>query len=94
MPHSVLHPTRLQQTQLQQARELELPSREAMLRRAPSVQQFWDSHRQLLSDAWREWEAVQQDDLAILDSGLIDEALRMPSSGRGKIPSARRTSRR
>lgn len=75
MSHSVLHPTRLQQTQLQQARELELPSREAMLRRAPSVQQFWDSHRQLLSDAWREWEAVEQDDLAILDSGLIDEAL-------------------
>ena len=76
MTHSVLHPTRLQQTRLQQARELELPSREAMLRRAPSVQQFWDSHRQLLSDAWREWEAVEQDDLAILDSGLIDEALR------------------
>lgn len=62
--------------QLQNARALELPSREAMLHRSPSVQQFWDSNRDLLSNAWKEWEDSEKDSLFKLDSSLLDEKLR------------------
>lgn len=41
---------------LLQARSLVLPSRDEMLKRAPSVQRFWDSNRLLLETAWHEWE--------------------------------------
>lgn len=61
---------------LQQARELELPSREAMLHRAPSVQRFWHQHSQLLSDAWKEWENADQSNLTPLGSWLLDARLR------------------
>lgn len=42
---------------LLQARNLDLPTREDMLRRAPSVSRFWNENRALLADAWKEWEA-------------------------------------
>ena len=35
-------------SQLQQARDFTLPSRTAMLNRAPSVQQFWDTNQYVL----------------------------------------------
>lgn len=76
MTQSTLHTEQLQRTRLQQARELELPSREAMLHRVPSVQRFWKDNRQLLSDAWREWEEDETDSLTLLDSPLIDARLR------------------
>ena len=41
---------------LQTARELDLPSRDAMLRRAPSVTRFWKEHQGLLAEAWAQWE--------------------------------------
>jgi len=64
-------------TKLQQARALKLPSREAMLQRAPSVQQFWHDHSVLLSNAWREWEAKETKNHSFtLDSSLIDKRLR------------------
>ena len=63
-------------TQLQQARALDLPSREAMLHRAPSVQQFWSSNNELLSNAWSEWEASEKDNLFTLDDSLLDAKLR------------------
>lgn len=62
--------------QLQQARALELPAREAMLRRDYSVQKFWDSNRDLLSGAWQEWEISEQDKLFSLDDSLLDAKLR------------------
>ena len=62
--------------QLQLARALDLPSRDAMLSRDPSVQQFWDSNSNLLSDAWKEWEESQKDSLPPLDSSLLDKNLR------------------
>ncbi|MBU3002292.1 2OG-Fe(II) oxygenase [Paraglaciecola arctica] len=62
--------------QLQQARELALPSREAMLHRAPSVQQFWNDNQQLLSNAWQEWEENENILIPSLDIALLDERLR------------------
>lgn len=63
-------------SQLDSARALVLPSREAMLQRAPSVLHFWDSNRDLLSNAWREWEANEKAHLALPTSALISDALR------------------
>jgi len=58
------------------ARALERPTREAMLQRAPSVQQFWQQNRDLFSEAWQQWEASENDGLTGLDSSLYDPALR------------------
>ena len=62
-------------SQLERARALTLPSREAMLMRAPSVQQFWDENRDLLRDAWAEWEA-NETSLFTPDNSLLDARLR------------------
>lgn len=62
--------------QLHHARNLTLPSREAMLYRVPSVQQFWTHNYDLLSDAWKEWEESQNDRLAPLGTALLDSRLR------------------
>jgi hypothetical protein len=57
-------------------RALELPSREAMLHRDPSVSKFWSENKQLLGDAWREWEEIEQEKLLNLDDSLLDSKLR------------------
>jgi hypothetical protein len=62
--------------QLQRARSLDLPSREAMLNRAPSVQQFWDNNQQLLNDAWSEWDKNETANLITPDTSLLDSKLR------------------
>lgn len=62
--------------QLQQAQSLTLPSREAMLQRAPSVQRFWDDNQALLIDAWKEWEQNNQSQLPVLAESLIAPELR------------------
>ena len=41
---------------LAEALSLTQPTREASLRRDPSVSQFWNSNRNLLENAWVEWE--------------------------------------
>lgn len=61
---------------LSRARTLELPSREDMLRRAPSVQQFWDRNKALLSDAWQEWEESNRENLITPNNYLLDSRLR------------------
>ena len=61
---------------LQQARDLEMPHRESMLRRDASVQRFWHQHRDLLVDAWSEWDHSANRPTPVLDSSLIDERLR------------------
>lgn len=61
-------------TALQRARDLELPTREAMLRRDPSVQRFWTENDDLLAKAWAEWD--RNDSLVQLDQSLVDPALR------------------
>lgn len=71
---------------LQKARTLPLPSREAMLRRAPSVQAFWDDNRQLLAQAWAEWE-LSEADLPIPDENLLDPRLRLAINNAWADPS-------
>lgn len=63
-------------TALAQARALPLPSREAMLQRDRSVSHFWKNNRQLLVDAWSEWERENKGDLLSLDESLLDPRLR------------------
>ncbi|WP_181901797.1 2OG-Fe(II) oxygenase [Thalassotalea euphylliae] len=59
---------------LAKARALALPSRDAMLARAPSVQAFWDDNRELLASAWQEWEQSEQT-LQPLTELLLDSKL-------------------
>lgn len=61
---------------LTQARNLTLPSREAMLNRDVSVQAFWDNNRQLLKDAWLEWDKNETMGLKLPDESLLDSNLR------------------
>lgn len=61
---------------LTKARSLILPSREASLRREASVSQFWNRNRELLQDAWAEWEIENKDELLIPDESLLDPRLR------------------
>ncbi len=61
---------------LKQARELPLPSREAMLHRAPSARRFWNDNRELLANAWAEWEQSEKENLPTLDESLLDASLR------------------
>ncbi|WP_448552977.1 2OG-Fe(II) oxygenase [Thalassotalea montiporae] len=60
---------------LAKARALELPSRDAMLARAPSVQAFWDDNRELLASAWQEWEQSESTFQPLTES-LLDSKLR------------------
>lgn len=61
---------------LSTAREVERPTREAMLQRAASVEHFWHQNRELFEDAWTQWEASEGSELTSLDSSLYDPALR------------------
>ncbi len=61
-------------TQLEQARALHLPERQAMLRRDPSVQKFWSENQELLHKAWEEWDAADIGDS--LGPSLLDPKLR------------------
>ncbi len=60
---------------LAQAHALNLPSREAMLNRDPSVSKFWLDNQFLLVDAWKEWERNNRKNLKTLDESLLDENL-------------------
>lgn len=61
---------------LAEARALTQPSREASLRRDPSVSHFWNSNRRLLEDAWAVWEIENKDSILIPDETLLDPKLR------------------
>ncbi len=61
---------------LTKARALTLPSREASLRREPSVTSFWNMNRNLLEDAWAAWEIENIDNLLAPDETLLDPKLR------------------
>ena len=63
--------------QLQLARALELPTRQAMLYREPAVQNFWINNSDLIKNAWSEWEATSTDSSTFtLDDTLLDKNLR------------------
>lgn len=61
---------------LAQARALTLPTREASLRREPSVVHFWNSHRALLENAWATWEVENKEHLLVPNESLLDPRLR------------------
>lgn len=61
---------------LSAARSIERPTREAMLQRAPTVNQFWLTNRDLFEDAWKEWETNEGDITSQLDNSLYDTKLR------------------
>lgn len=63
-------------TALQKARAVDRPSREEMLNRDFSVQQFWSQNRELFKDAWSEWQAENETKLPQLDSSIFDPKLR------------------
>lgn len=58
------------------ARTIERPTREEMLQRAPSVQQFWQQNQSLFEDAWKQWEASEGEQINQLDNNLFDTTLR------------------
>ncbi|WP_170402088.1 2OG-Fe(II) oxygenase family protein [Ruegeria arenilitoris] len=62
-------------TSLERSRTIERPTREEMLQRAPSVQQFWTKNRDLFKDAWTDWENAEGRKHA-LDPSLFDPQLR------------------
>ena len=59
-----------------QARQLKMPSREEILRRDPSVYDFWLRYDNLLQKAWKEWSEEEGASLPILDSSLYHPDLR------------------
>ena len=61
---------------LSAARSIERPTREAMLQRDPSVNQFWLENQDLFAEAWALWEASEADLSSQLDSRLYDTNLR------------------
>lgn len=71
---------------LQQAQNLTLPSREAMLQRAPSVQAFWDDNRRLLEQAWAQW--ALETDVPKLDESLLAPKLRQAINAAWQDPNA------
>lgn len=65
----------MQSNSLDRARAIERPTRNEMLQRTFSVQQFWDQNKDLFKDAWKEWEDGTGQ-TAALDSSLYDPKLR------------------
>lgn len=72
-------------TPLQQAQDLALPSREAMLQRDPSVNAFWNNNRALLEQAWAQWEGDA--DVLVPDESLLDSRLRQAINDAWQDPS-------
>lgn len=65
----------MQMNPLERARTIARPSRQEMLQRTLSVQQFWDQNKALFQDAWKEWEG-DNGQSSVLDSNLYDPKLR------------------
>ncbi|WP_152286622.1 2OG-Fe(II) oxygenase [Flavicella marina] len=59
-----------------QASDLSIPTREASLKREPSVAAFWNNNRTLLENAWAEWEIENKNNLLVPDETLLDPRLR------------------
>ncbi|UZD89985.1 2OG-Fe(II) oxygenase [Cognatishimia activa] len=77
----------MQTNALEQARSVERPTRDEQLMRAPSVQRFWADNRNLLQEAWSEWENNEAEGLGPDDSlydphlrAAVEQAWQNPSS--------------
>ncbi|MBU2914249.1 hypothetical protein [Reichenbachiella agariperforans] len=71
---------------LTKARALTLPSREASLQRDISVSHFWNNNRNLLENAWAEWEIENKDNLLVPDETLLAPNLRQAVNEAWKNP--------
>lgn len=74
-------------TLLTKARNVERPSREAMLQRDPSVHRFWIDNEKTFEAAWIEWEKANGHGGIALDSSLYAPALRGAIEASWKDPS-------
>ena len=61
---------------LLKAQALIYPSRESILERHPSVQEFWNTHNNLLINAWQEWDEKNKNTLRFSTEKLLDIKLR------------------
>lgn len=61
---------------LAKAKALVLPTRQEMLDRAPSVQRFWLDNRNLLEQAWLQWESDNTSSLPSLTDTVLDKSLK------------------
>ncbi|MEM6310282.1 MAG: 2OG-Fe(II) oxygenase [Pseudomonadota bacterium] len=75
------------QSSLALARDIERPTRETMLQRAPSVHRFWNENTTLFEDAWKEWETAENLDGLALDSTLYAPQLRSAVEAAWNTPS-------
>lgn len=80
--------TKMTQSSLTLAREIERPTRDAMLQRAASVHHFWNNNTGLFEEAWKEWE--QNEDLTglSLDETIFAPALRQAIDAAWSEPSS------
>lgn len=62
-------------TALEQAQQLELPSRDETLHRSPASQLFWLKNRELLQTAWQQWEQMSEQNNLTEWPNIFDEAL-------------------
>ncbi|MEM6475244.1 MAG: 2OG-Fe(II) oxygenase [Pseudomonadota bacterium] len=60
---------------LEEARNTIRPSRDEMLRRAPSVHHFWNTNQSVFEEAWSEWERAQGHGEIALDRSLYSPGL-------------------
>lgn len=61
---------------LEKARKLVYPSRQSVLGRHPSVQQFWNDNSNLLINAWEQWDDQNTSIRSLLTEDLLDEKLK------------------
>jgi hypothetical protein len=66
----------MQLNSLERARAIERPTRDEMIQRTASVQNFWGQNRDLFEDAWKEWETGDKGQPSGLDASLYDPELR------------------
>ena len=73
---------------LERARQLQLPTREEMLRRDGKVYDFWNHNEDTLERAWEEWNQHDQKalDLPKIDSSIINPKLRQAVEAAWKNP--------
>ena len=60
---------------LEEARSVLRPSREDMLRRAPSAHHFWNTNQKVFEEAWKDWENANGHDGIVLDRSLYSAQL-------------------
>ncbi len=61
---------------LEKARALDVPKRDKVLRRADEVKAFWYENKNLLINAWEEWEKNEPIEASLSPLSIVDKNLR------------------